>query len=139
MRLFIDSSALMKRYIPERGSSQVVARCGEAREIFLSILAPVELVSGFNRLRRLNAITDAEYGSAKRKLMSDIEYTTVREMAPAVVTGAITCLERWPLRASDAIHLGTALECSPDLFLSADHRQCEAARDAGLNVEEIVP
>jgi hypothetical protein len=139
MRLFLDSSALLKRYIPEPGTDRVIALCAQAREMLLSTLAPIEVISAFSRLRRLKAITDDEYNSAKQKLMADLQNATVMELRPSVGAGAIVCLERSPLRASDAIHVATALECSPDLFLSADHRQCEAARTAGLKVEEITP
>jgi predicted nucleic acid-binding protein len=34
----------------------------------------------------------------------------------------------------DAIHVAAALACEADVFVSADQRQCAAARSAGLNV-----
>ncbi|MCU0574559.1 MAG: type II toxin-antitoxin system VapC family toxin [Syntrophobacteraceae bacterium] len=41
------------------------------------------------------------------------------------------------LRAMDALHLGCALIVEPDLFVSSDHRQLEAARREGLKVMEV--
>jgi hypothetical protein len=37
----------------------------------------------------------------------------------------------------DALHLGCALIVEPDLFVSSDHRQLEAARREGLKVMEV--
>lgn len=47
---------------------------------------------------------------------------------------AIRCLEQYPLRTLDALHIGTALAYQPDLFVSADRRQVEAAKREGLAV-----
>ena len=38
MRLFLDSSALAKRYVLENGSDRVVELCREADEVVLSSL-----------------------------------------------------------------------------------------------------
>jgi len=139
MRLFPDSSALAKRYLPEPGRDIVLARCEAADEIILSFLAPIEVVSAFNRLRRAGRLTDAQYDELKGKLTTDVANTTVIYPDPSFVPSAFACLEGAPLRACDAIHVASALECSPDLFLSGDHRQCAAARAMGLTVEEILP
>lgn len=139
MRLFADSSALAKRYIPEPGRDIVLARCAAADEVIISFLAPIEVVSAFNRLRRAGRLSDEQYDELKLKLTTDVQHATVVQPGPALVPTAFACLERAPLRASDAIHVASALQCNPDLFLSGDHRQCVAARAMGLNVEEITP
>jgi predicted nucleic acid-binding protein len=51
-----------------------------------------------------------------------------------VVQKAIAVLEAHPVRAMDAIHIGAALVCAADAFISADVRQCAAARLLGLQV-----
>jgi len=137
MRLFLDSSALAKRHIGEQGSDRVVARLQEADEAVLSVLAAPEVVSALNRRRREGRLADAAYQARKHDLIEDIKHATVLDLTPSVVAGAISLLERFALRCSDAIHVATAIEVGPDLFLSGDHRQCEAARAEGLNVEEV--
>jgi len=137
VRLFLDSSALMKRYIPERGTEQVIAACAEADEVLLSILAAPEVVSAFNRLRREGHITHEEYRSLKQRLLADVAHATVIEYSLAVLTGTFACLEQSPLRASDAIHLASVLETNPDRFLTGDRRQFQAAKALGLNVEGV--
>jgi hypothetical protein len=57
-------------------------------------------------------------------------------MTPEVVARTIKCLENDPLRAMDALHLGCALVVEPDLFVSSDHRQIQAAGKEGLKFIE---
>jgi hypothetical protein len=137
MRVFLDASALTKSYIPEPGTAEVTARCAEAEEVILSVIAVPEVASAFNRIRREGRLSDDHYRSLKQQLAQDAENATVLELTESVVDGAIRCLERSPLRASDAIHIASALEIAPDLFLSGDRRQCEAATAMGLKVEYV--
>ena len=50
----------------------------------------------------------------------------------AVLAVATRALERHPLRAMDALHVACALVWEAERFVSADHRQVEAAGRAGL-------
>jgi len=54
-----------------------------------------------------------------------------------VILRAIRVLEMWPLRSADALQVASAQLWGADVFLSADRRQCAAARGAGLEVEEL--
>ena len=135
MRAFSDSSALAKLYIREPGRAEVQTRLAEADELFLSVLALPEVMSALNRLRRGGRVSDDEYAAQKQVAVADVEDAAVVQVTPSVVARAIDCLERTSLRASDAIHVASALEVGADLFLSADRRQCKAARAMGLRVE----
>lgn len=105
--------------------------------MLLSILAPTELISGFNRLRRLGRITGEEYHALKQRLATDLEHVVLIELSPQVRGRATACLEQAPLRASDAIHVASALEYGPDRFLTADRRQHEGAEAMGLESEFV--
>jgi predicted nucleic acid-binding protein len=61
----------------------------------------------------------------------------VIDLSPLVIERALVALEDHPLRALDALQIASSLLFAPDLFITADHRQCEAARASGLRVEEI--
>ncbi len=52
MKLFLDSSALVKRYIEEEGSIKVAERCNKADEIAVCIICIAEVLSACNRLLR---------------------------------------------------------------------------------------
>jgi predicted nucleic acid-binding protein len=137
VRAFSDSSALAKLYIREPGRAKVQSRLAEADELFLSVLALPEVMSALNRLRRGGKIGDDEYATQKQAAVADVRDAAVVQVTPSVVARAVDCLERTSLRASDAVHVASALEVGADLFLSADRRQCEAARAMGLRVERV--
>jgi predicted nucleic acid-binding protein len=139
VRLYLDSSAMVKMYVPEAGSELVKARCGAADEILVSVLVRPETVAALTRLLRAGKLTQEQYDSAKQSLNAALEVATVIELSPSVVGKAVACLEAHPIRTLDAIHVASALENTPDRFLSADKRQCATARAMGLNVEEITP
>jgi predicted nucleic acid-binding protein len=134
MRVYFDSSAFVKRYIAEAGTAEVLAWCDRAGELALSIIALPELISAFCRLLREGRLTEVQYRQVKGDLMMDIADALICDTTPQVVQKAITTLEAQPLRGMDAIHLGAAMVCAADVFVSADARQCAAAEHFGLQV-----
>jgi predicted nucleic acid-binding protein len=137
MRLFLDSSAFLKHYIDEPGSSCVRARLREADALVLSVIAWPEIISALNRLQRGGALGDEDYGAVKRELEEDFGNAAVVALSAEVLERTARCLEIAPLRASDAIHVASAIEAGVDRFVSADRRQCKAARAMGLRVELV--
>jgi predicted nucleic acid-binding protein len=137
MRVYFDSSAFAKRYVDEAGTPEVLAWCDQATELALSVIAVPELISAFRRLMREGRLDDAQYRQLKADLMADIADALICDTTPHVVQKAVTALEAHPLRALDAIHVGAALACSADAFISADGRQCIAARHFGLQVVQL--
>lgn len=132
-----DSSALTKRHIEERGSARVLELLAEADKVIASILVIPEIVSALNRRRRTGSLAEADYQVHMRDLREDLGTMRLLELTDTIIDEAIRCLEEAPLRASDAIHVASAIEAGVDRFVSADRRQCRAARALGLTVEEI--
>lgn len=137
MRIYFDTSALAKRYVREPGTEAVLEKCSEATEIVISVICLPELVSAFNRLRRENSITTEQYSSLKNEAIADLRQAMFVELSPTVLQEAVFCLESATLRAMDAIHIATARRTGCDSFISADTRQCDAARKLGLAVFQI--
>jgi hypothetical protein len=101
------------------------------------VISVSEIVSALYRRRREKKLPAQEYVKAKRAPFEDIEDSSVVHVTSQVVAHALRLLERWPLRSSDALHIASAAEWSADLFVSADERQCTAARAYGLRVERL--
>lgn len=137
MRLFFDTSAFVKRYVGEPDSSRVLELCARADTIGLSIILLPELISTLRRLVRGGRLPEADYGHLKAAALRDLRDADLCDPTPTVLERTVGCLERNLLRAMDAIHVGSALVYRPDLFVSADHRQLEAARQEGLAVEAL--
>lgn len=134
MRVFFDSSALVKRYIGEVGTAEVLAWCDQATELAVAVIAVPEVVSAFRRLVREGRISEAQYAERKADLRADLADALLCDTSPQVLQRAITALEAYPLRGMDAIHIAAALVIGADVFVSADARQCVAATGLGLRV-----
>jgi predicted nucleic acid-binding protein len=137
MRVYFDSSGLAKRYIKERGSGQVEETLSRASEVAVNLTAPPEIISALSRLRRQKQLSGTQYDLAKKTLFEDVEEMTVCSITVSTVHKAIELLERHPLRTLDALHVASALEWKPDLFVSADRRQLAAAEHEGLSVRAV--
>ena len=137
MKLFFDTSAFIKRYVDEPGSERVLDLTSRAEEVGLSIVILPESISTLTRLLRENRMTDTDYRALKEAILIDLEVADLCELTSSVLESTISCLENSPLRAMDAIHVGSALVYKPDLFISADRRQLEAAKRAGLDVDDL--
>lgn len=137
MRAFFDTSAFVKRYIEEPGSEKVMEICREAEHLVLSLICLPEMISTLSRLVREGKISSDQYQQIKDLILDDFEDVEVCDITTGVITQTIRCLENNPLRAMDALHLGCALVVKPDIFVSSDRRQVEAALREGLMVEVL--
>jgi predicted nucleic acid-binding protein len=137
LNVFFDSSALAKRYIEEKGSDQVQAILSSASALAVSVICVPEIVSALCRRRRERRLSTEEYRNARASVLSDIDDATVIGITEEVIARAVGLLEQFPLRSADALHIACASEWSTDRFVSADDRQCRAARARGLRVETI--
>lgn len=134
MRVFFDASAFAKRYVEEQSSDQVLQWCDQATELALSVVVVPELISAFCRLRREGKISPLQYALLKEQLLADITDAVIVDTTPPVLRHAVLALEAHVLRGMDAIHVGAAIECRAQRFVTADRRQAGAARAMGLEV-----
>jgi uncharacterized protein len=145
---FIDTSALVKRYVIEKGSAQVeqIISPSSGKRIFIAQITAVELISGL--ARRVRELSLPLRSMRARRLL--VERHTAREyiqipLSDVISTQAKDLLEAHPLRAFDAIQLATALFVEQNLvaagqasllFICSDQRLLAAASAVGLGVEE---
>ncbi|HXG63888.1 MAG TPA: type II toxin-antitoxin system VapC family toxin [Blastocatellia bacterium] len=145
---YADSSVLVKRHVQEVGTSwfRSVSDPATGNALITSRLSVVEVYSAFNRRRREAKLSQADY----TQLADDFaaicaaEYQII-ELTVKVTERARLLLEKYPLRAGDAIQLASALVASDTLqiaglpapiFLAADDRLLNAARAEGLATDD---
>jgi uncharacterized protein len=134
VNLFADSSALAKRYIADEHSNELDAALQKASNLAVSVLCLPEIISALCRRRRERLLTKRQYEAAKGALESDLADAAVIQIIDDVTLWSVRLLEAHGLRASDSIQIESALVWSADQFLSADARQCAAAKASGLDV-----
>ena len=141
---FLDSSALIKRYVAEPGAAWVreIMAPGAEHVIVVAPITRVEIISGVMRLKREGAL-DEHAARAIRQLVdrhASGEYL-VTALTDGVVDQAEDLLERYTLRAYDSIQLASALQINAQIdgdsrsrieFVSADTRLLAAAAGEGL-------
>ncbi len=143
---FCDSSAPIKRYIPEQGSTWVEALVlpGSGNQIFIAQVTPAEIISGIARLQREGALTASAVALVRRSvdLHTGSLYRTI-SLSTAIVRRAENILLVYLLRAYDAVQLASALDSaaqsvmneeSSPIFVSADRRLLAAAEAEGLTI-----
>jgi predicted nucleic acid-binding protein len=132
--IFLDSSALVKRYVREDWSGLVLGLMIEDPDWVASELAWSE-----TRIALCRRGPEGAPGSRSQdELMADwLRFMTVSVDAECLTeAAAIGC--RFGVRSLDAVHLAAAVRLPSDVrFLSFDQHQVEAAFDLGLSV--IVP
>jgi hypothetical protein len=137
VNVFADSSALAKRYVADEQSAAMDEILEGASSLGVSVLCLPEVVSALCRRRRERFLKPSEYTSAKAALDADLADATIIQITDEVLIDSARLLESNPLRASDAIHVSSALVWGADRFISADARQCAAAKAAGLDVVQL--
>lgn len=143
---FVDSSALVKRYVTERGSNwvkqSVVPPSGN--RVYVSRATSVEIVAAIARRAKGGSVApqDALAAIALFLQHNRTEYRVV-ELAPTLIDDAVLLAEVHALRAYDAVQLAAALAVrqaravlgAPALVLvSADQELNAAASIEGLAV-----
>jgi predicted nucleic acid-binding protein len=130
--LFLDTSALLKRYVEEEGTDLVLRRMDEDREWTVSALARTEAVIS---LCRLGFEPDDSSGVWQR-VREDWERCHVVPLDPAALGRAAEIGRRYEVRTLDALHLAAADRLPPPLVvLTFDRRLADAARLMELAVE----
>ena len=137
MKILTDSSALAKRYVLEEGSDKIDQCLQNASQLGVCTILIPEIISALNRRRREHVLSADDYRIIKKQLMEDVHDAVVLQITLAVISRSVNLLETNALRAMDAMHIACALEWQADIFVTADRRQYQAAKNAGLLSEFI--
>jgi len=144
---FLDTSALVKRYVSETGTAWVrkIVDPRQQNAIYISDAAGPELVAALVRRAKGNTLllADLQRALTAFRVHWRVEYRRVR-IHDQVVERAMLLAERHGLRGYDAVHLATVLELddifrlqqvSAPIMVSADIEQLAAAASEGLAFE----
>jgi predicted nucleic acid-binding protein len=136
--MFCDTSTLVKYYVNEVESDVVRARIDEAEEVTLSSLARVEVMSVFHRYWRERLWSREQFLRAVERFEQDdlsgaLSWVPLNESIVAYSANIYTRLPDDMLpRASDCLHISTALHSNYREFHTHDLRQAKVAEALGL-------
>lgn len=134
MILFIDSSALLKRYIEEDGSKSVVELMDKAQKIVIASITKLECLSAIRRMLVELRITKNEYIKLKEEMLYELEETIELPFDKQVKEKAIEIIEIHQLKTLDAIQLSSCIIQKDVIenFVCCDTKLVKAAKKSGL-------
>ena len=143
--IYLDTSALVKRFINEKGSPLVQSLVLGRDAVATAKIAYAEIFAGLTRKLREGNLSKTQYSVACREFESDwLAYVRV-ELHDEVLALARDLIQRHPLKGFDAVHLASALRLKIALgeemrFAAADKNLLKAAQAELLdtiNVETV--
>ncbi len=130
--LFLDTSALVKRYVEEEGTELVLRRMDEDPDWVVSAIARTETEITLCRL----GFDPGGSADLSQRLRGDWERCYVVPVDPACLEEAAEIGCRYQVRTLDALHLAAVDRLPrPLVMLTFDRRQADAARSMDLVVE----
>ena len=133
--VYIETSALAKRYLSEAESAQVDSIVERSSpEIYTSRITYAEILSLLARALRDRRFSPKDYEYQKRRFWQEWDGFHIVEVTAECLRPADRLVERYPLRGFDAVHLCSALLLGTPDFACFDSRLNAAARAEGLAV-----
>ena len=130
MVLYVDSSALLKRYIAEHDSDVADSFMAADPVLATARITEVEVRRTLARL-----LDDEAASAAKRQFLVDLDAFALVAVDATTCNDAARIGESTQCRSLDAIHIAAAQRAGASTtFLTFDVRQAKAARSVGLNV-----
>ena len=139
MNLYADTSALIKKYIREPGTDEVLAYFDQYPLISTAALTQVEMASAMSKAARLTWVAQAEILIAWGDFLNHWPGFIRLPVTSGIIERAASFTWQHGLRAYDAVHLASALawkEITADqvVFACYDENLLKAARGEGLRV-----
>jgi predicted nucleic acid-binding protein len=120
--LYLDSSALMKRYVIEKGSGPLSARFERGENIYTSLLSFGEIHTALARAFRMERLTAEDLTRSREAFLNDWLFgMSAIEVNIHTMTALPGLVENYLLKAADAIHLSAAIWLR-DRFRLRGHR-----------------
>jgi len=143
-RAYLDTSLLLKRYLPEEGASELEAFLLDTQpELVASELARLELLSTLGRKYRDGHMRAEVIPHVQHAADIDFLHGAIRllRLGSEVVRESLRLLQtlRNPVATLDCLHLATAIQASVELFMTNDRQLARAATECGLQVWPPLP
>lgn len=144
MTTYVDSSALVAIYVPERFSNVARQTVCALPQVPFTQLHELEVPNAFELLVGRGLISRQECRAIQAQLQEDLESQRLARVSldlDRVFASASdlsrTCTTKFLTRSLDLLHVAAAQVMMCSTFASADDRQLAVAKAAGLKVVDI--
>ena len=137
MIVYLDASALVRRYVSEAGSSEVNALLTTVAVAGTSVVSRAEVAAALAKAVRVGVLSRDEAQSAFQTFTVDWENLARLQMTEVLAARAAALAWEHGLRGYDAVHLAAALSWlemlgEPVLLATFDRQLWQGAQTAGL-------
>ena len=137
MTVYVDASALVKRYVAESGSKDVITLTDAATAVATAVVSRAEVAAAFARAVRVRILDDGGGRLAQRRFSREWPHLVKVPITEALVARAETLAWEQGLRGYDAVQLASALTWQDALgqeivLATFDNQLWEAAPRTGL-------
>jgi uncharacterized protein len=141
--LYLDSSALVKLYVREQHSTEVLNLARPAEQCLCHEIGFVEVRAAFAAAERDGRLATEDWKTVVTRFISDWESISRIEVDVALIERAAELAEGFGLRGFDALHLAAADRVKNAVgaglsFVSFDTRLNRAAKLLGLRLPPFV-
>ena len=146
-KFYLDTSALVKRYVAELGSETVDVIYGKAEVGQLAIAFSLwnigEFLGVLDENRRRKWLTEKEFRNAivyfndETAKLARLKTIEIIPITARIVSEAWSILLNYHLYESDALQMASCVDKKSDVLLSADQSLVEACRKAKMEVYNI--
>jgi predicted nucleic acid-binding protein len=136
MNLFFDSSALLKRYLDEKGSDRIEELFHRATLVFVSSITQVECASTFRRLFHVRDMDKKVYQQVTAEASLDFPFFQIVDLDAQVKEICLQLLIKYPLKSLDTIQLASLIHASTEIesFVVSDQQLKKYALKEGIHV-----
>jgi predicted nucleic acid-binding protein len=109
MIVYLDSSAIVKRYVAETGSEHVEALVAEAQSVGTSVVSRAEVAAAFAKAARVGLVTRETATDALKAFSAHWPDLLRLQLGEPLAARAAVLAWEYGLRGYDAVHLASAL------------------------------
>ena len=109
MIVYLDASALVKRYVAEEGSLEVNELISRADSVLTNLISRAEVAAAIMRASRMGIINREDARKAITQFRSEWENLQRLPVTEATVGRADSLVSNYDLRGYDAVHMAAAL------------------------------
>lgn len=109
MIVYLDASAIVKRYVAESGSADVASLIRGAQAIGTAVVSRAEVAAALAKAARVGIVTRESAAAAIKFFNADWQHLIRLQFSEPLAARAGTLAWEHGLRGYDAVHLATAL------------------------------
>jgi predicted nucleic acid-binding protein len=138
MRIYLDTSAFVKRYCEEEGSDVVNEVFEGGNEIVTSYWTLAEAIAAIDRKVAKRQISEEERDFVISVLFSDVsDRITFVKISNEFIEAIIEKILAHHISADDALHLFSCFVSLSPIFLASDKGLIRAAKEEGLKAFDV--